>query len=71
MGSGLDRLISRQGLHIQQVAKVSPRSSRGESELLIEIAIKKLSLPIHTHQPTTHITASTLAGLWAFTRSCW
>ena len=54
MGSGLNRLISRQGLHIQQVAKVSPRSSRGESELLIEIAIEEMSLPIHTHQPSTH-----------------
>ena len=54
MWGRVDELIQRNGLKADQIAKVTNIPWAGQAELLIEIAVVKTTLPIHTDQLTTH-----------------
>lgn len=54
MLSRVDGLIHRDGREAHQIAKVTGLPGAGQSQLLIEIAVIKMALPIHTQQLTAH-----------------
>ena len=54
MRSRVDGLIQRNGLKVDQITKVTHLPGTGQAELLIEIAVVEIALPIHTDQLTAH-----------------
>ena len=50
----MDGLIHRNGLNAHQIAKVTDIPGAGQAELLIEITVIEMALPIHTDQLTAH-----------------
>ena len=54
MRSRVDGLIQRNGLKLDQITKVTHLAGTGQAELLIEITVVKMALPIHTDQLTAH-----------------
>ena len=54
MRSRVDGLIHRNDLKGDQIAKVTDLPWAGQAELLIEIAVVEIALPINTDQLTAH-----------------
>ena len=54
MRSRVDGLIQRNGLKADQITKVTYLPGAGQAELLIEITVVEITLPIHTDQLTAH-----------------
>ena len=54
MRSRVDGLIQRNGLKVDQITKVTHLAGTGEAELLIEITVVEITLPINTYQLTAH-----------------
>ena len=54
MRSRVDRLIQRNCLKADQITKVTHLPGAGHAELLIEITVVEITLPIHTDQLTAH-----------------
>ena len=54
MRGRVDGLIRRNGIKVDQIPKVTHLPAAGQAELLIEIAVVEMALPIHTDQLTTH-----------------
>ena len=54
MRSRVDGLIQRNGLKADQITKVTHLTGAGQAELLIEITVIEMALPIHTDQLTAH-----------------
>ena len=54
MRGGVDGLIRRNDLQVDQIPKVTHLPGAGQAELLIEIAVVEMTLPIHTDQLTAH-----------------
>ena len=50
----VDGLIHRDGLKTHQITQVTDLPGAWRTELLIEIAVIKVALPIHTDQLTAH-----------------
>ena len=50
----VDGLIHRDGLKTHQITQVTDLPGAWKTELLIEIAVIKVPLPIHTDQLTAH-----------------
>ena len=54
MRSRADGLIQRNGLKADQITKVTHLPGAGQAELLVEITVIEITLPIHTDQLTAH-----------------
>ena len=54
MRSRVDGLIHRNGLKTDQIAKVTDLPGAGQAELLVEITVIKMALPVHTDQLAAH-----------------
>ena len=54
MRSRVDGLIQRNGLKLDQITKVTNLPGAGQAELLIEITVVEMALPIDTDQLTAH-----------------
>ena len=54
MRGRVDELIQRNGLKLDQITKVTHLTGAGQAELLIEITVVEMALPIHTDQLTAH-----------------
>ena len=54
MRSRADGLIQRNGLKADQITKVTHLPGAGQAELLVEITVVEMALPIHTDQLTAH-----------------
>ena len=54
MRSRADGLIQRNGLKADQITKVTHLPGTGQAELLIEITVVEMALPIDTDQLTAH-----------------
>ena len=48
MRGRVDELIQRNGLKLDQITKVTHLTGAGQAELLIEITVVEMALPIHT-----------------------
>ncbi len=54
MRSRMDGLIQRNGFKVDQITKVTHLAGTGQAELLIEITVVEMALPIDTDQLTAH-----------------
>ena len=54
MRGRVDGLIKRNDLKLDQITKVTHLPRAGQAELLIEITVVEMALPIHTDQLTAH-----------------
>ena len=54
MRGRVDGLIKRNDLKLDQITKVTHLTGAGQAELLIEITVVEMALPIHTDQLTAH-----------------
>ena len=54
MRGRVDGLIQRNSLKLDQIAKVTHLTGAGQAELLIEITVIEMALPIDTDQLTAH-----------------
>ena len=67
MRGSVDGLIQRSCLKADEITKVTHLPRAGQAELLIEITVVEMALPIHTDQLTAHHSPQ-MSGLCAFSR---
>ena len=54
MRGRVDGLIKRNDLKLDQITKVTHLTGAGQADLLIEITVVEMALPIHTDQMSAH-----------------
>ena len=62
MQGRVDGLIRRNGFKVDQIPKVTHLTGAGQAELLIEITVVEMALPIHTDQLTAQHSPQIVRG---------